>query len=76
MDSLIQGLVEFVGRRIVRAKRLSKHLDVPEETYSGLGDEERANAKESIERDSIYIQGVADGMRLAALVFAGEDVRV
>ncbi|MDR3562197.1 MAG: hypothetical protein P4N59_12280 [Negativicutes bacterium] len=68
MDGFMKDLVVFVGRRVGRAKEFTAILDMPEATYAGLSDDEKINARESVERDAIYIQGLADGLRLAALI--------
>lgn len=69
MDSFVKDLIVFVGRRVDRAKALTACMDLPEETYAGLNDEEKVNARESVERDAVYLQGFADGIRLATVVF-------
>lgn len=72
----MKDLVVFSGRRIARAKAMSVHLDVPKEAYAGLNAEEVANARESVERDAVYLQGLADGLRLATLVFNKEGAHI
>lgn len=73
MGELVKDLLVFVGRRIERAKALAVYLDVPEGAYAGMNAEEKANARESVQRDAIYLQGVVDGLRLGRMV-SGEKV--
>ncbi|MDR3562104.1 MAG: hypothetical protein P4N59_11810 [Negativicutes bacterium] len=76
MDCFVKDFIVFIGRRVVRAKALTALFDIPEEVYAELNAEEKANAKESVERDAIYLQGLADGLRLATLTSDKESGHV
>jgi len=68
MNQFLQDLLTFVGRRIITAHRVVRpNLDKVED-QNNLSPEELANIKEGIEREAIYLIGLADGLELARYI--------
>jgi len=76
MTEFMEDFIDFVGRRIIKAKDFSAHIDIPEDKYTGLSDAELVNARDSVDRDGVYIQGMADGMQLARMLYEAKDDNV
>ena len=68
--------LNFTTRRVEAAKRVYPLIEDCDPPMSGLNEEEFANAKEAVARDAIYIQGLADGMRLVRIITEKEDDHV
>lgn len=62
----------FIGKRIEGAR--SYHCAIPEPQYTGLSKEEEANIKKGMEQECVYLQGLADGLYLARILFPQKQV--